>query len=349
MRMLLCAMILLSMTDSASAGPTTQPVAQPILIPFRLTDTNHILIRVKINGQGPFNFIMDTGAPAMFVRVPVGEKLGLKPTTRGVAVLDNLEVEGGAKMKHVQCIVQTPYQIEGMNAIGALDVDLDGMIGYSVLARFRLQIDLSKDHMIWTPLRFVPSPFVSRHRPPGAPPQAADPREDQLESVGGLLKFLGPLIKPDAVDPQYRGLVGLSLQQSNDAVLVQHVLGKSAADQAGIIPGDRLVEINDKAVTCIADAQQNMQSIRAGQAGSHHRSARNGNTDVENDSSGGIVNRLRLLASLCLLLFSASVRAVLPPSASFMTRPVIVPIEIIRSGHIAIRAHQRQRPLPIYF
>ena len=39
--------------------------AKPALVPYRLTDTHHTLVRVKINGKGPFNFIVDTGCPAV--------------------------------------------------------------------------------------------------------------------------------------------------------------------------------------------------------------------------------------------------------------------------------------------
>jgi hypothetical protein len=50
------------------------------------------------------------------------------------------------------------------------------------------------------------------------------------------------------------------------------------------------------------------------------------------------MKRLLFVASLILLLSGSAARAVLPASASFMSRPVMVPIEVIRSGHIAIRA-----------
>ena len=135
---------------------------QPVAVPYKLTSTNHILVRLKINGKGPFNFIVDTGAPVMILRVPAAQKLGLKPNSRGLATLKQLDIEGGLTLKRVQCLIDTPYQIEGMNAIGASDVELDGLLGYGVLARFRMQIDLSKDHMIWTPVNYVPPPFVSR-------------------------------------------------------------------------------------------------------------------------------------------------------------------------------------------
>jgi hypothetical protein len=231
-----------------------------------LTETNHILVRLKINGQGPFNFIMDTGAPTMYVRIPVGKKLGLKPTTRGFATLDQLEIEGGAKLSGVQCVVQTPYQIEGMNAIGASGVELDGLLGYSVLAKFRLQIDLSKDRMIWTPLNFNPPPLVSGRRAANVAPGEVDQDEEKLESTGGLLKILGPLIKPADVPPQYRGLLGIELAETGGVVSVLSVLGNSPADKAGISRGDLLTFVNGRTVKSIADAQSAMQNTTSGQA-----------------------------------------------------------------------------------
>ena len=45
-----------------------------------------------------------------------------------------------------------------------------------------------------------------------------------------------------------------------------------------------------------------------------------------------------ILPILSLMFTAASARAVVPPSASFVSRPTIVPIEIIKSGHIAIHA-----------
>src|ERR1700734_3378441 len=64
-------------------------------IPYRTTIPKHIVVRAKINGKGPFNFILDTGAPALFVAVAVGKKAGVKPNANGWATLDRFEIEGG--------------------------------------------------------------------------------------------------------------------------------------------------------------------------------------------------------------------------------------------------------------
>jgi hypothetical protein len=252
-----------------AAIPATQPTVvastQPVSIPYTLTDTNHILVRLKINGKGPFNFIVDTGAPVMILRVPAAEKLGLKPNSRGFANLRQLEIEGGLVLKHVQCLVDTPYQIEGMNAIGATGADLDGLLGYAVLARFRMQIDLTKDRMIWTPVNYMPPPFVSSRLSSRGPP---DKNEDHLESMGGLLKVLGPLVKPTDIEPKRRGVIGVELGENDGTVSVLRVLGDSPAEKAGILAGDRVISVNSKSVQSFDDAQNALAGTLAGQKAS---------------------------------------------------------------------------------
>ena len=39
-----------------------------------------------------------------------------------------------------------------MNGLGLAGVELHGMIGYNILARYRMDIDFTKDKMVWTPL-----------------------------------------------------------------------------------------------------------------------------------------------------------------------------------------------------
>ncbi len=273
----------------SSTRPASPPSTQPINVPYTLTDTNHLLVRLKINGKGPFNFIVDTGSPAMIVRVPVADALGLKPSSRGIAVLDKVEVEGGIELRNVSCYVETPYQIEGMNAIGASGVELDGLLGYSILAKFRIQIDLAIDRMVWTPNNFAPPPLVrtrDRRRPgrstarpttrpttrpasfPTTRPSPTDNRdrdEARLESTGGFLKLLGPLIKTTPTVPKVRGFVGVELNADAGSVTISNVLGDSPAAGAGLRKGDRIVAVNDHPVHTIADVQQLTARTLAGQ------------------------------------------------------------------------------------
>src|SRR2546425_8947823 len=83
-------------------------------VPYRLTDTKHILVRAKINGKGPFNFILDTGAPALFVATAVCGKLGIEADRGGWGTLERFEIEGGVVLDQVKSRIEDPFQLEGM-------------------------------------------------------------------------------------------------------------------------------------------------------------------------------------------------------------------------------------------
>src|SRR4051794_6331354 len=81
----------------APDGGRDPEVGKEYQIPYRLTDTNHFLVRVRINGKGPFNFLVDTGAPALFISTETARQIGLKPA-RGEfwTPVERLDFEGGA-------------------------------------------------------------------------------------------------------------------------------------------------------------------------------------------------------------------------------------------------------------
>ena len=66
--------------------------------------------------------------------------------------IDCLELEGGARLTRIKARVEDPFQLVGMNALGLPGASIDGILGFTILARFRLEIDLTKDRMIWTRL-----------------------------------------------------------------------------------------------------------------------------------------------------------------------------------------------------
>ena len=74
-------------------------IGQSFQVPYRLTDTNHFLVRVRINGKGPFNFLVDSGAPALYIATETAAKIGLKPVKGEFwTVVDRLDLEGGARL-----------------------------------------------------------------------------------------------------------------------------------------------------------------------------------------------------------------------------------------------------------
>ncbi|AMV40815.1 PDZ domain-containing protein [Planctomyces sp. SH-PL62] len=253
-----------------TGGPVKDPqIGRAFRVPYRLTDTNHFLVRVRINGKGPFNFLVDSGAPALYVATETAAKIGLAPPEKGFwTPVDSLEIEGGARLEKVKARVEDPFQLVGMNALGLPGASIDGILGFTILARFKLEIDLTRDRMTWTRLDFVP-------RDPPVPTDE-DRRNPPVEMQ--LMNALGPVAKGLAFligkQPEEqlapRGFLGLEWAESADAgakaVRVVRVLPDSPAARAGVEAGDALVRIDGKPVEDLGSARESLSGLRQGQA-----------------------------------------------------------------------------------
>src|SRR5262249_44927037 len=145
-----------------------------------------------------------------------------------------LDVEGGLSIPEAQGIAMDMFQLKGMNALGIAGVELHGVIGYNILARFRIQYDFTSDKLLWTPLDFEP-PGLKR---------LGDGKSQQggLEMIGGMMKFFAPLLglKPN-FEIRPSGFLGLELEERKDEVFIKSIVKDSPADRAGLKVGD-LVE-----------------------------------------------------------------------------------------------------------
>src|SRR5262249_205139 len=102
-------------------------------IPYRRTETNHFLVRVRINGKGPFNFLVDSGAPALYIATETAKKIGLEPGKDDFwTPVDQLEFEGGARLGHLKARIEDPFQLVGMNALGLPGASIDGILGFTI-------------------------------------------------------------------------------------------------------------------------------------------------------------------------------------------------------------------------
>ena len=237
-------------------SPARDPqIGRSFQVPYRLTDTNHFLVRVRINGKGPFNFLVDSGAPALFIATETAKKIGLTPTRdKFWTPVDRLEIEGGSRLVNVKARVEDPFQLVGMNALGLPGASIDGILGFTILARYRLEIDPTKDRMVWTRLNSEP-------REPPVPRRA--PGEDQRAPAGGgAMNALGPMAKGLAFlmgkQPEEelhpRGFLGLewvaspSGEPKGAGLRVGIVLDGSPAAKAGLTTGDQVLRINGRAV-----------------------------------------------------------------------------------------------------
>lgn len=249
--------ILALLIVSVAATPLLGADAKPVAVPYKLTETKHLLVRVKINGKGPFHFIIDTGAPALFISKEVAKKAGLLADSDGWSSFDSFELEGGLKVTKIQGKVDDLFQLKGMNGMGLAGVELHGVIGYNVLAKYRIQYDFTSDKLEFTALDFDPPP------PPAMGRTAKQP--GGLEAIGDVMKLLGPLMgMKGPPERQPRGFFGVELKQSDTGVTVARVLEGSPASKAGIQAGDRLVKLKHEKIDLVSDLTRAIGKRTAG-------------------------------------------------------------------------------------
>jgi serine protease DegQ len=239
--------------------PGVRPAERPAKfeVPYRLTETKHVMVRVKLNGKGPFNLILDTGAPAVFITKAVAKKAGATTDAKGWANFDRFELEGGLVVDNAQARVEDLFQLEGMNGMGLAGVELHGVVGYNVLARYRVQYDFTSDKLAFEPIPNFDPPAV-------VPIGAKGPTG--LEMMGPLMKtlaaFLG--IKPN-FETIPRGFVGIEFEDADGAVVVKKVLPGSPAEKAGIKPGDQIERVRNVGIDDGRDLARALAKAGVGQ------------------------------------------------------------------------------------
>jgi PDZ domain/Aspartyl protease len=260
------------LSATTGAQPIRDPqVGQSFQVPYRLTDTNHFLVRVRLNGKGPFNFLVDSGAPALYVATETATKIGLKPAKGEFwTPIDRLDFEGGARLLEVKARVEDPFQLVGMNALGLPGVSIDGILGFTILARFRLEIDPSRDQMVWTRLNHAPADPPIPHR--GERGADQPPAELQvMNALGPLAKGLAFLMGKQPEEERHpRGFLGLEWTENRDpksgklTVRVQRILKGSPAARVDLHTGDHLVRVCGQSIDSLKAAHKAMATIRDG-------------------------------------------------------------------------------------
>ena len=225
-------------------------------VPYKLTSTNHVMVRVKLNGKGPFNLILDTGAPAVFITKAVAKKAKLDIDEKGWGNPDAFELEGGLKVPKARVRVEDLFQLDGMNGMGLAGVELHGVVGYNVLAKYRVQYDFTSDKIVFESLPdFDPPAIVSI---------GGKTAGGGLEALGPLMKMMAGLlgIKPNfATAP--RGFVGIEFDDA-DGVVVKKVLPGSPAEKAGFKVGDKLESVKNVSIEAGKDLSRALSKAGVG-------------------------------------------------------------------------------------
>ena len=138
---------------AAAAGMTAWIVPGParaastcVATTISSASTPETLVRVRINGLGPFTFFIDTGATVSIVSSALARKLHLPPTA---AVVHGVGA-GGPFSTHAARVAITVGDLSQDNVlVSVFDVSqieaavgpIDGALGYNFLKAYRVTLD----------------------------------------------------------------------------------------------------------------------------------------------------------------------------------------------------------------
>lgn len=221
---------------ACSQDQPARPVAEwSITLPFELLDSGHMAIYLKLNQQGPFRVIFDTGAPSVMFSGNAAKAAGaIRKRARGGLIggygqgrLDSVQVgdlilhDVGAEFRD-HPTVQTLGEAQG---------GLEGLVGFPLFNPARMTIDYSDRTIRYSPR------LDGRKASEGA---AQEAMRAMLTRRGNERE---EIIAPAAY-------WGMEIRKSDDpsllAVEVLRVFADSPAAAAGLLPGDLILELNKR-------------------------------------------------------------------------------------------------------
>jgi hypothetical protein len=262
--------VLAALTPAVRAQP---PVVKPndrktIVVPFELLDSGHMTIQVKLDGRGPFRVIFDTGAPAVMFSGKAAKECGLIPKDAKPFFLGTYTAP--AKPTTVQVgefkaagIVPDVMDHPTVEALASVFGPLDGLVGFDLFGPEKLTIDYRAKTITVLPAA-VAKPY--------------DPAEMKNQMMA---KLLGTGTKAESTTPGalWGFAVGKGDKDDKPGVDVTEVRTGSAADEAGLKAGDRLLVVSRRWTDSVDDVYRAAAFVWAGKA--VKVSVRRGDKEVE--------------------------------------------------------------------
>jgi membrane-associated protease RseP (regulator of RpoE activity) len=242
-------------------GATRQDAKPPAkgevaVVPFELLPSNHMVVEAKLNGKGPYRFIFDLGAPVTLLSNKAADASGaiakdapksIFMATRGEGKVKRIEM-GALVAEDLPVIVLDHPALKAMG--GFFSKPLDGIIGYTFWAHYKLTIDYQAKQMTFSPVDF----------------EVKDLMKDLPNRLAGPKVAKSIVLAP-------KGLWGLSLGEpegglGSAGVPIKSVLEGSPAALAGLRPGDVLTALDGRWTTSIADVYAAAAGVEDGKPAS---------------------------------------------------------------------------------
>ncbi|MHB1422781.1 MAG: PDZ domain-containing protein [Gemmataceae bacterium] len=236
-------------------GLAEQPSVKPLVIPFETLKSGHMAVMVKVNGKGPYRVIFDTGAPINLFNNKLAKEADLlkdAPTsalpfvgTIAEVTVKELQV-GNVKAAHQHAIVMDHPLVELMSK---KLVPLHGIVGFPFFARYRMSIDYEAETLTLVPNGYKPANVLR-----------------SLESTFLQLMTAGGSQADKVLTPAAQWGLTARKQAGNDeaGVDIKAVLADSAAAEAGLKEGDRLLTVDGRWTDSLADLHEIASHLKPG-------------------------------------------------------------------------------------
>lgn len=245
MKIYLTLVAALLLTSVGSAQPI-EPKAEPgkkFVVPFELIKTQHMVVNVKVNGKGPYRLVFDTGAPDSLVSNKIAKEAELfskdfkKPVFALFGSMGQVKMKeviiGDLKAENVSTMVLDHPTVQ---AISSFVGPLEGIIGFTFYARYKMSIDYEKKIMTFEPNDYTPG--------------------DVMQAM--MKRMMAP--KAERTTPRVlapAGVLGIRVEKAKDdeaaGVTIADVLPESAAADAGFKIGDRLLTLDGRWTDTVND------------------------------------------------------------------------------------------------
>jgi len=259
--LLLLALTAFGFVPSASAqtkAPPAKEEAKPIIVKMQMLPSRHFLVKVKIEGKGPYNLILDTGAPLTIITTRLAKDVGLikKNAPSGFSLfggvnqitIDKLEVGELVTAKTNAVVMDHPTVDAISNAFLKEHGPIDGIVGFPFFARYAMTVDYQKKELSFTPNNYKPGDYMA----------------DMMKNLMSATENKGPRSLTAG------GLWGIGIDKEKDdekaGVTVYKVFEMSAAAKGGIKEGDRILTIDGRWTDTLADAFLATSLVKAGKS-----------------------------------------------------------------------------------